>query len=294
MKAIPKYVVRKDCPSSTDEISSILNEKGAVHLNVPHLSTAFQQTNKELQHFLSEYPNCEGVFFGYNTKRFGGVFAKSQASQNLAIDPTILKVMETLLLPHCDSIQINLTQAISILPGEKEQLPHRDDEMFPIEHNGRNLMINAIWALSDFTYENGGTRIWPGSHRADLTREPEQSDMAAAEMKAGDVLLYLGSVLHHGGANQTSVPRNGLVISYSLGWLRQSENQYLVYPPEIARKFPKKLQQLIGYQAHRPNLGWVEGQDPSVLLRQNDDALMLPTKDLLPPDIEKMVREMAA
>ena len=294
MKTITKYLVQNDRQTTTDEITNILNEDGAVHLKIPHLSNAFLQTNTELQHYLSEYPNCEGVFFGYNTKRFGGVFAKSQASQSLAIDPTILRVMENLLLPNCDSIQINLTQAISILPGEKEQLPHRDDEMFPIEQKGRNLMVNAIWALSDFTYDNGGTRIWPGSHREDLTREPSTSDMAAAEMKAGEVLLYLGSVLHHGGANQTSLPRNGLVVSYSLGWLRQSENQYLVYPPEVARKFPEKLQQLVGYQAHRPNLGWVEGQDPSILLRRSADKAMLPTKDLLPPDIEKMVREMAA
>lgn len=294
MKKITEITVLDQTPETSAKIAKTLLEDGAVKLRIPRLMDALKQTTNDLDPYLMGYPNCEGVFFGYKTKRFGGVFAKSEASQALATDQTLMDVMNEALGPFCDSFQINLTQAISILPGETEQLPHRDDEMFPIQHEGQNFMVNAIWAMTDFTYENGGTRIWVGSHRQDLTREPNQEDMSVAEMEAGEVLLYLGNVLHHGGANKTDKPRNGLVISYSLGWLRQSENQYLVYPPEIAKDFPKPLQDLVGYQAHRPNLGWVDGQDPSILLDSNERQKLHATRDLLPPELEQLVKEMAA
>src|SRR5262249_30158572 len=78
----------------------------------------------------------------------------------------------------------------------------------------------------------------------------------------GSVIIWLGSVMHGGGANRTAAPRRGVVFSYSLGWLAPAEKLLLSIPPEIARTLPTRLQRLIGYQVHRPNLGWIEEQDP--------------------------------
>jgi ectoine hydroxylase-related dioxygenase (phytanoyl-CoA dioxygenase family) len=78
--------------------------------------------------------------------------------------------------------------------------------------------------------------------------------------------LFLGSALHGGGTNRTSVRRTGMVMSYCLGSLKSYENQWLVYPPEVARGFPRPLAALAGYQQHRPNLGNYEGRCSSILL----------------------------
>ena len=197
------------------------------------------------------------------------------------------------MLPYCNSIQINLTQAISIQPGESAQIHHRDDEMFPLPHPGMQFMINCMWALTPFSQQNGGTRVWPNSHHGYNVRELPEDQSITPELDPGDVLIYLGSTVHGGGANKSDMNRNGLVISYSQGWLRQAENQYLANPPEIAKHYPKDLQQLVGYVAHYPNLGWIEGQDPSVMLKKELQPYM-PTIDLLPPELAQMVSDMRA
>lgn len=80
-------------------------------------------------------------------------------------------------------------------------------------------------------------------------------------MPKGSVLFYLGSILHGGGANKTQAPRSGLITTYSLGWLRQEENQYLTIPREVVDSYPQKIRRLMGYQSHGENLG-VYPDDP--------------------------------
>ncbi|WP_321396017.1 phytanoyl-CoA dioxygenase family protein [Emcibacter sp.] len=251
-----------------------------------------EQVNQELKPSFHQTPNSEGLFWGFHTKRMGRIFSKAPTSHGLATNPVILGIMEDILGPNCEKIQVNLTQAIRIEPGEEGQLLHRDDEMFPWGHPGSEFMINAMWALDDFTAENGGTVLWPRSHLKPVQREVPPEELVQAEMKRGSVLIWLGSTQHGGGANRSRKPRTGLTVSYSLGWLRQAENQYLAYPPEVAKHFPEKLQELIGYKVHRPNLGWYEGQEPDVLFNGRPEAL--PALDLVPRDIELMIQEYLA
>lgn len=272
----------------TTDMADRLNADGYLVIKNAAAPMLLEKVAAELDAYYQDYPNSEGFFYGDKTVRFGSVFAKSKASQGLALDPTILSIMDQILGPWCERFQINLTQAIGIKPGETGQIPHRDDEMFPWPHPGTPFMVNCMWALSDFTPDNGGTRIWPRTHKGDFTRDIDPAASISPVLAPGDLLIYLGSCVHGGGANTTKHDiRKGLVISYSLGWLRQSENQYLAYPPEVAKDFPADLRSLIGYSAHRPNLGWVEGQDPSVALQSNDD--LLATRSLLTPEQEAMV-----
>ena len=272
-----------------DQVTAELRLNGYSIVRDPFGDETIDRVTSELEPHLAAYPNCEGLFYGHNTKRFGSIFSKSPCSHALATHPLIVSVMNTILKPYCDTIQINLTQFISILPGETAQIPHRDDEMFPYPHMGADWMVNCIWALTDFTPENGGTLIWPNSMRTPLTREPSKDDAIHTTMKKGDVVIYLGSTIHCGGANTTQNPRNGLVISYSLGWLRQAENQYLANPPEVAKHYPKELQDLIGYAAHKPNLGWYEGQDPGFALKNATKPA--PSVDLMPDEIAQILKE---
>ena len=107
--------------------------------------------------------------------------------------------------------------------------------------------FSTVWAINDFTKENGATQLVPGSHKWDKNRQPEIDEIAYAEMKAGSVFIYTGSVLHGGGANSTDESRLGVFLHYAPSWLRQEENQYLSCPPEVAEKFSPELRSLIGY-----------------------------------------------
>lgn len=228
-------------------------------------------------------PLCEGAFYGERTKRFGSLLTRSPAMERLAMHPLILEVVEQMLLPWCERIALNLTQAIEIHPGALPQLPHRDQDMWQGPKGGLEYLANVMWPLTTFTRGNGGTRLWTGSQfDQDIPVLPED-EAVVPTILPGDALIFLGSTLHGGGGNASTGPRRGIVISYCLGWLKPFELQWLVYPPLVARRFSPELAALVGYAQHRPNLGNVEGQCPSILLGDHVPD-HLPAIDALRPD----------
>src|SRR4029077_7803274 len=95
------------------------------------------------------------------------------------------------------------------------------------------LQVASVIALVDFTAGNGATRVFPGSHKWEAGRYPAAGDEPEiAVMPAGSAILYLGSTFHGGGAHTGGEPRRGVHLSYTLGWLRTEENNYLAVPPE--------------------------------------------------------------
>ena len=248
--------------------------------------------NEELGPWLEATPHGEGDFYGWRTTRVNAVLYKSRTSHALLIHPTIIALMDQILGDHCDGYRLNLAQAVRLSPGERQQVPHRDDEMWPCPKHGIEYMVNVMWALSDFTADNGATLVWPRSQYRLMSRAANPQEAIAAAMRAGSALIYLGSTTHCAGANQTPNSRTGLIFSYSLGWLRTYENAYLAYPPEIARRFDRPVRELIGYRLHRPNLGHYEGQDPSVALSPHSRTL--PMMDALPPAIAQELAQYYA
>jgi ectoine hydroxylase-related dioxygenase (phytanoyl-CoA dioxygenase family) len=226
-----------------------------------------QALHADLRSRFERTPFSDGDFYGRRTKRFGGLLKRSPHAAAFVQHPLILDIAQKILGPHCDRYQLNLTQALEIWPGEGEQVPHRDQDMWRGAQGEIEYLINVMWPFTPYRAENGATLVWPDSHRPQSERRRPRSEAVAAEMNPGSALLFLGSTLHGAGANRTPVPRAGMIISYSLGWLKPYENQWLVYPPDVARTFSPELAALAGYQQHRPNLGNYEGQCPSVLLR---------------------------
>jgi ectoine hydroxylase-related dioxygenase (phytanoyl-CoA dioxygenase family) len=214
-------------------------------------------------------PFCVGDFYGGRTKRFGSLLKRSPHAATLVQCPEILATVETVLKPWCDTIQLNLAQAIAIHPGAPVQFPHRDQDMWKGVTGEVEYLVNVMWPLTPFTKENGATLIYPGSHGAEALKEAVPGMPVSAVCDPGDAILFLGSTLHGAGANRSETIRDAMVVSYCLGWLKPYENQWLAYPPETARTFNPELAALVGYRQHRPNLGNYEGVCPSVLLQNN-------------------------
>ena len=238
-------------------------------------------------------PFCQGDFYGARTKRFGGLLKRSAHADAFVRHPTVLEIADRVLLPFCDNYQLNLTQALEIHPGSPMQVPHRDQDMWGAETGRVEYLINVMWPMTPYRAENGATVVWPGSHRRQQEEDLPLGDAIFAEMDPGSALLFLGSTLHCAGANATLRPRRGMIVSYSLGWLKPYENQWLVYPPEVARHFPPELAALAGYRQHRPNLGNYEGQCPSVLLNEKVPDF-LGAVDELKPDQAVQIRQYMA
>jgi ectoine hydroxylase-related dioxygenase (phytanoyl-CoA dioxygenase family) len=230
-----------------------------------------------------ETPLCSGPFYGERTKRFGRLLARSSSVASLVMNDVILALADRILGPYCDNIQLNVAQAIEIQPEALAQYPHRDQDMWWGDKGRIEYLVNVIWPLTPFTAANGATCLWPDSHGATALGDGIDRTPITADCDPGDAIVFLGSTLHAAGANITSAPRRGIVIGYSLGWLKPYENPWLAYPPEVARHFSPELAALVGYQQHRPNLGNFEGQCPSVLLHGRG-AERLPAMDALHPD----------
>jgi len=210
-------------------------------------------------HFDHEGLDTAGDFNGFKTLRIAAILAKSRAVVPLLLHPLVLAMADRFLRPHCLNYRFGSLTGIEILPGEKPQRLHRDQNCYSHRIPGIEFEVAALWALDDFTLENGATHVIPGSHRWPLDRMASAGDPTLqAEMPAGSLLLYLGTTYHGGGANRSDRPRMGLVNTYSLGWLRQEENMALSVPRATADALPGPVRELMGYRPHGL-VGWYPG-----------------------------------
>ncbi len=233
-------------------------------------------------------PFCQGGFYGPRTKRFGGLLKRAPAVESLVRNPAVMRLVRAFLEPWCETVQLNLTQALELHPGAPAQFPHRDQDMWRGPTGELEYLVNVMWPITPFRAENGATLIWPGSHnggQGDGGQEP-----VAIEADPGSAIIFLGSILHGAGPNHTDAVRRGIIVSYCLGWLKPYENQWLTYPSDVASAFDPELAALVGYQQHRPNLGNYDGQCPSILLG-GEPPDHLAAIDALRPDQEGALSE---
>lgn len=230
----------------------------------------------------------EAFFAGTRTRRAGAIFKRTDHIVDVAMNPLYLGVAKRILQQPIDvwfgteratitpELQIGVTQAIQIAPGQGAQPLHRDDTSFLWRHPsyGREARVQIMVALSEFTADNGGTLVIPGSHLWDDERMPTLEEAVPTEMARGSALIWIGSTYHGGGNNRSEQPRTGLTMGYDLSNLRQEENQFLSVPLERVRELPADVQRMLGWSSGENFMGWVEvgGQmvDPHLLLGQGD------------------------
>ncbi len=209
-------------------------------------------------------------FHGVQTKRITGLPRHSEAWVELLCDERYLAMGDRYL--GADDYWLNTGQLISIGPGETPQLLHRDELNWPHAVREDEITVTAIFALTDFSEENGATVVAPGSNHWEGTLPPTPPGTTCqATMPAGSALLYSGKVIHGGGANRTRDQwRVGLHAGFCRGWLRAEENFQLTVPLEVARELPARAQYLMGFRSYAPDfggrLGLVDYDDAARLL----------------------------
>jgi hypothetical protein len=255
--------------ATADQLAAVLARDGAAVVDRLVLPEVMARAHAELAPWLEATGPGPDDFSGRRTRRTGGLVARSATCRELVMHPLVLGTVGA-VLAHATRFQLHLTQVIAIGPGEPAQVIHRDQwayDFFPFPA-GYEVQCNTIWAMTDFTAENGATRVIPGSNHAADRLEFGEADTVAAEMAQGSVLFYTGSLYHGGGANRSTATRYGVNITYNLSWLRQEENQYLSVPREVARDLPVELLRLIGYARGAYALGYVDDlRDPIEVVR---------------------------
>jgi ectoine hydroxylase-related dioxygenase (phytanoyl-CoA dioxygenase family) len=231
---------------------------------LPDLLTADElaRARRTLEDLLG--PMGRNNFEGHLTQRAYSLLGKTRITDRMIDHPRVLALLDRLLLPNYLLSQL---QVIKILPGEKAQLLHADDLFYPVPRPRPALAAGTMWAIDEFTAENGATVLLPGSHRWGEGREPVESDpRVPAVMSPGSCVFFLGNLWHGGGANVSDGPRMAVTAQYCQPWLRTQENFSLSVPRDTASRLSPVLRRMIGYSIHPPFVGAVNGMHPERVL----------------------------
>jgi hypothetical protein len=208
-------------------------------------------------------------FEGHRTQRVYSVLNKTRACDRVVDHPRVLALLDRLFLPN---YLLSMLQVININPGEDAQLLHPDDVFYPVPRPRAALGAATIWAIDEFTEENGATVVLPGSHRWDDERRPAETDVRrAAVMSPGSCVFFLGTLWHGGGANRSSRDRLAVTAQYCEPWLRPQEAFSLSTTRDTARVVSEDIRRMLGYSIHPPFIGQVDGMHPKRLLEETAD-----------------------
>ena len=202
-------------------------------------------------------------FEGLKTQRVYAVLAKTRAIDRLVDHPRVLALLDNLLMPN---YLLSQAQIINILPGETVQDLHADDEFYPLPRPRKALGAATVWAIDDFTEENGATSIVPKSHLWGDEQVPSRTHGIPAVMPAGSVVFYPATLWHGGGANQSNASRLAVTCQYCEPWLRTQENYFLSTPLDVVSEVSEDIRRMLGYSIHPPFIGMVNGMHPKRLL----------------------------
>ncbi|MGC4253018.1 MAG: phytanoyl-CoA dioxygenase family protein [Sphingobium sp.] len=260
-------------PSSApvEEITGCVRENGYAIVDRVASADVMDRFEAEISPYLDAADYGADEFCGRRTKRVGSLVARSPTFRDIVMDRTITGVAGE-LLSQASTFQLHLTQLIEVHPGAGAQELHQDQlvwDMYPFPDD-YHVQCNTLWAVTDYTDEMGATRIVPGSHKAGVGAQFTAQDTLPAEMDRGSVLVYTGKVYHGAGANRSQRMRRAISLMYSVGWVRQEENQYLSCPQDIAQTLPEDLLKLMGYQCGCYGLGYIRDvEDPIAALKED-------------------------
>ena len=207
-------------------------------------------------------------FEGRRTQRVYSVLSRTRVCDRLVDNPRVLAVLDRLLMPN---YLLSALQAINIQPSESAQLPHHDDGFYPIPRPREPLAAATIWAIDDFTADNGATVVIPGSHRWGKRRPGPDDTALPVVMPAGSCVFFVGTLWHGGGANTSTHDRLAVTAQYCQPWLRPMEAFTLSVSRDIARTVSDDIQRMLGYSIHPPFVGAVDGLHPLRLLGTEQD-----------------------
>jgi ectoine hydroxylase-related dioxygenase (phytanoyl-CoA dioxygenase family) len=254
---------------ATEPIVEALHRDGHVIVEGALEPPEVCEIKADLERVLESVPTGRNDFEGFGTQRIYRLFGKTRMFDALATHPVLLGVLDIVI----GQSQLSAPTGIRIGAGEAAQILHRDDSIYPLPEPHGEVVLNTIWAFDDFTEANGATRFVPGSHRWEPGRLPCPDDpIVQAEMPAGSVAFYTGSIWHGGGANHTDAARLGVILEYAAAWLRPQENHLIGVAPEVVATLPEKLQELLGYNIYPPFIGYVDGRHPRRYLPDQSEA----------------------
>ncbi|WP_051277182.1 phytanoyl-CoA dioxygenase family protein [Marmoricola sp. URHB0036] len=279
-----------DPTASIEEAIAVVERDGGVIIRDFFDANVLKELRSDIDAAMASTPWGQDDFSGHHTKRLYGVFQHTPHAATAVRHPHYAGIAKHFLeiskpvyvgddlIELAPSYQVGVSSIIDIHPGEGAQSLHRDDTVWQWRHpeGYRQARVQIMVAVTDFTAENGGTMVVPGSHKWDDNRGPHVDEAVPTVMTAGSALIWVGGTFHGGGTNTSDSNRIGLTIGLDLGYLRQEENAYLTYSTDVMKTFDEDIQQLLGWSVCPPGTGFVDYQgtmaDPIFLLKDGEEV----------------------
>ncbi len=248
---------------NTQECVEQIKERGYVVIENLLNDDEIQRIRTALEPYLQGELMGRNDFEGFQSERVYALLAKHPDFAIIVEHPTILPILDELLEPD---YLLSANLAINSHPGETPQALHRDNPGGMYSDPTAIHGVSTIWNFDDFTEDNGATEIVPYSHKW-TSEQPKEEDVIKVNMPAGSVVIFLGSIYHRGGANNSDKPRLAITPQFCQPWLRQLETMVLSVPPEKAAALSPRVQALLGYSVRAPGfMGYVDGVHPRRLI----------------------------
>ncbi len=108
--------------TSPSDIAKLLGEDGCVVIADVASPGTMDQIRGELEPYRTATGGGNTDFLGETTQRTGALIARSQTARTLITHPTIIDALNLVLGDHASTFQIDLTQLVTIGPGEPAQI----------------------------------------------------------------------------------------------------------------------------------------------------------------------------
>ncbi|MBC2641980.1 phytanoyl-CoA dioxygenase family protein [Rhodococcus wratislaviensis] len=263
-----KGSILRSVPNSTpvNDIMTIVHEDGGVIIEDFLTEGQVRALNSDIDVAIgaidpgAKYDDSFMIdFHGRNTKRLTRMFETSETFRTEVLDLDLFHALgDAVFLEESGTFWMTTAQVIEIGPGNSAQPLHRDLENWPLfvtlGPSGPEAGINFLTALTDFTEENGATRIIPGSHTWPDFEDRGTPEMTVpVEMKAGSAALYLGKTVHGGGENRTKNQyRRAMSIALQASYLTPEEPWPFLVDVEDVRPLPERVQSILGFRSQYP------------------------------------------
>ncbi len=242
-----------------DDILAVFRRDGAVIINNMLNPSILESLNNELKIATESFKagsrsNLSGVkdFWGERTIRYSQLAKRSPTFlNNVLVHDLYHKIVSSEL---DDPYWMNTGQMMVVCPFEKCQLLHRDAENWPnmcLSSDQPEVTVSCMFALNDFTEENGATVVVPGSHKwEDYNRQAQPAEITQAVMPAGSGMIYSGKVIHGAGQNRSNTHRHGMHLSFVRGWLTPEEAGSLNFSLDEAKTLTPLQQRFLGFRCY--------------------------------------------
>jgi len=259
---------------NTEEVAESLRASGVVVIENFLSDDEVDLILDQLSGAIDKIPIAGDEFTGRRSQVISTVVKRSERYREFLVSELYQSTVNSILGDNCETWRLSASSLMSVFEGGQPQVMHRDEDLYRTwvdrSPESPSYLLSSILAMTDFTLENGATRFVPDSHLQKIDTAHNPQIEVPAEMPKGSLAFWLGSTLHGLGVNTTAKPRRGLISISAVGWLRQEENFYGSVPQDLAREYPERLQQMLGWQAHGDMGGYIPGRDPNNQLKPLD------------------------